>query len=67
MDKSIQIVNENLRQVINGIREHLEKSKNHLSTIDSEMDEKVNLAQKYKDIVIDSSHSSNIPYLIHVY
>ena len=32
MDKSIQIVNENLRQVINGIREHLEKSKKHLTT-----------------------------------
>jgi len=59
MDKSIQIVNENLRQVINGIREHLEKSKNHLSTIDSEMDEKVNLAQKYKDIVIDSKNKIN--------
>ena len=59
MDKSIQIVNENLRQVINGIREHLEKSKKHLTSIDSEMDEKVNIAQKYKDVVIESKNTIN--------
>ena len=59
MDKTITIVNENLRQVINGIREHLESSKKHLTNIETEMNEKVMLAQKYKEIVVDSKEKIN--------
>lgn len=59
MDKSIQIVNENLRQVIHGIREHLESSNRHLSNIEKEMNEKVNLAQRYKETVVESKEKIN--------
>lgn len=59
MDKTISIVNENLRQVINGIREHLNSSKSHYNNIEHEMNEKVMLAQKYKEIVVESKEKIN--------
>ena len=59
MDKTISIVNENLRQVINGIREHLNSSKSHFDNIEHEMNEKVMLAQKYKEIVVESKEKIN--------
>ena len=59
MDKTITIVNENLRQVINGIREHLNSSKKHFESIEREMNDKVNLAQKYKEIVVESKEKIN--------
>ncbi len=59
MDKTITIVNENLRQVINGIREHLNSSKSHFESIEREMNEKVSLAQKYKEIVVESKEKIN--------
>jgi len=59
MDKSITIVNENLRQVINGIREHLNSSKKHFESIENEMNEKVKLAQQYKETVVESKNKIN--------
>ncbi|MCR5482935.1 MAG: hypothetical protein K6E99_00785 [Bacilli bacterium] len=59
MDKSITIVNENLRQVINGIREHLNSSKKHFESIENEMNEKVNIAQQYKETVVESKNKIN--------
>ncbi len=59
MDKSIAIVNENLRQVINSIREHLNSSKKHFESIENEMNEKVKLAQQYKETVVESKNKIN--------
>ena len=59
MDKTITIVNENLRQVINGIREHLKSSTSHFEHLEKEMNEKVMLAQKYKEIVVESKEKIN--------
>lgn len=51
MKKMIGVINDNLRSVVNGIKEHRESTENNLSVVKNEIDEKVVAASKYKDDV----------------
>lgn len=51
MKKMIGVINENLRSVINGIREHKEETEKNLVIIKAEMDEKIGIAAEYKKSV----------------
>lgn len=51
MKKMIGVINDNLRSVVNGIKEHRESTENNLSVVKNEIDEKVVTASKYKDDV----------------
>lgn len=51
MKKMIGVINDNLRSVVNGIKEHRESTENNLSVVKNEIDEKVATASKYKEEV----------------
>ncbi len=51
MKKMIGVINDNLRSVVNGIKEHRETTENNLSVVKNEIDEKVVTASKYKEDV----------------
>lgn len=51
MKKMIGVINDNLRSVVNGIKEHRESTENNLSVVKNEIDEKVVTASKYKEDV----------------
>ena len=59
MDKIVGIVNNNLKSVINGIREHLAESEALLEKINKDMDRKVNQAQDYKEEVVEAKTKIN--------
>lgn len=59
MDKIVGIVNNNLKSVINGIREHLAESEALLEKINKDMDRKVNQAQDYKEEVVEAKTTIN--------
>lgn len=59
MDKIVGIVNNNLKSVINGIREHLAESEALLEKINKDMDKKVNQAQDYKEEVVEAKTKIN--------
>ena len=48
MEKMIGVINNNLRSVITGIKEHREETEKNLAVINAEMDEKVGIASEYK-------------------
>jgi hypothetical protein len=48
MKKMIGVINDNLRSVVNGIKEHRVDAENNLSVVKNEIDEKVETASIYK-------------------
>lgn len=59
MDKIIGTINNNLRSVIEGIRQHLSDSESLFEEIKADMDKKVNLAADYKEQVTKSKDKIN--------
>ncbi len=59
MDKIIGTINNNLRSVIEGIRQHLSDSEALFEEIKADMDKKVNQAANYKEQVTESKEKIN--------
>ena len=59
MDKIIGTINNNLRSVIEGIRQHLSDSEGLFEEIKADMDKKVSLAADYKEQVTKSKEKIN--------
>ena len=56
MEKMISVINDNLISVVNGIKDHKEQAEELLTTIKTEMDKKVDIAQEYKNNVEDAKN-----------
>lgn len=54
MEKMIGVINDNLRNVINGIKTHREEAEKSLAIIVADIDEKVGIAGQYKQSVEDA-------------
>ena len=60
MEKMIGVINNNLRSVITGIKEHREETEKNLAVINAEMDEKVGIASEYKKEVEKASQGIEV-------
>ena len=56
MEKMISVINENLNSVVNGIKDHKASTEELVSTIKTEMDKRVDVAQEYKNNVEDAKN-----------
>ena len=54
MEKMIAVINDNLKSVVSGIKDHKASTEELLNTIKAEMDRKVDVAQEYKNNVEDA-------------
>lgn len=59
MDKMIGVINDNLLSVISGISEHKIDVENTISQINQEIETRRNLAEKYKNEILDAKNTIN--------